>query len=269
MSLSFSGQSSIAELPDNLPKVALVTGAAKRVGKAIALELARAGYAIGVHYGHSRQEAEATVAEIRALGVAAYALHADLADEGQARALLGACFEMLGPVSVLVNNASLFEYDCIGDLDYASLLRHLLPNLAAPLVLAQSLAETLAEGQTAVVINLLDQKLYNYNPDFLSYTLSKAGLQAATTMLAQALAPRIRVVGVAPGISLPSADQTEQEFQAAHQQTPLGGSSTPQDVARTVRFVAESPAITGTTILVDGGQHLQALSRDVMFLNRG
>lgn len=269
MSLSSSGQSSIAELPDNLPKVALVTGAAKRVGKAIALELARAGYAIGVHYGQSRQEAEATVAEIRALGVAAYALHADLADEGQARALLGACFEMLGPVSVLVNNASLFEYDCIGDLNYASLLRHLLPNLAAPLVLAQSLAETLAEGQTAVVINLLDQKLYNYNPDFLSYTLSKAGLQAATTMLAQALAPRIRVVGVAPGISLPSADQTEQEFQAAHQQTPLGGSSTPQDVARTVRFVAESPAITGTTILVDGGQHLQALSRDVMFLNRG
>lgn len=269
MSLSSSDQPFVAELPSPLPKVALVTGAARRVGKAIALELAHAGYAIGVHYGHSQHEAEATVAEIRTLGVAAFALHADLADEGQTRALLAACFEMLGPVSVLVNNAALFEYDCIGDMDYASLLRHLLPNLAAPLVLTQSLAETLAEGQKAVVINLLDQKLYNYNPDFLSYTLTKAGLQAATTMLAQALAPRIRVVGVAPGISLPSADQTEQAFQVAHQQTPLGCSSTPQDIARTVRFVAESSAITGTTIVVDGGQHLQASARDVMFMSRG
>src|SRR5690606_18578231 len=133
-----------------------------------------------------------------------------------------------------------------------------------PVLLAQTLFEATPEGAQAVAINLLDQKLYNLNPDFLSYTLSKAALHSATTMLAQALAPKVRVVGVAPGITLVSGNQTEAGFTQAHQATPLGRSSTPDDIAAAVCFAAESPAITGTTLVVDGGQHLIPLPRDVM-----
>ncbi len=139
-------------------------------------------------------------------------------------------------------------------------------NLAAPLLLAQALHAATPAGSQSVVINLLDQKLYNPNPDFLSYTLSKAALLSATTLLAQALAPLVRVVGVAPGITLMSGEQTAGEFEQAHRVTPLGKSSTPEDVAATVCFVASASAITGTTILVDGGQHLIPLQRDVMFI---
>lgn len=144
--------------------------------------------------------------------------------------------------------------------------RHIRTNVTAPILLAQALhAATPAEGQ-AVVINLLDQKLFNMNPDFLSYTLSKSALHCATTMLAQALAPRVRVVGVAPGITMVSGDQSEAGFAKAHTATPLGRSSTPDDIAAAVIYLASSNAITGTTLLVDGGQHLMASSRDVMFL---
>jgi NAD(P)-dependent dehydrogenase (short-subunit alcohol dehydrogenase family) len=139
-------------------------------------------------------------------------------------------------------------------------------NLAAPILLAQALYEATPNDAQAVVINLLDQKLFNLNPDFLSYTLSKAALHSATTMLAQALAPKVRVVGVAPGITMVSGDQTPAGFAKAHRVTPLGKSSTPEDVASAVCFLAESPAITGTTLLVDGGQHLIPLQRDVMFV---
>jgi NAD(P)-dependent dehydrogenase (short-subunit alcohol dehydrogenase family) len=139
-------------------------------------------------------------------------------------------------------------------------------NLAAPLLLAQALHAMTPEGARAVVINLLDQKLYNLNPDFLSYTLSKAALQAATTMLAQALAPRVRVVGVAPGITLPSGEQTQNGFEEAHKITPLGRSSTPDDIAAAVCYLAEAGAVTGAILLVDGAQHLLPLPRDVMFL---
>ncbi|HWV62102.1 MAG TPA: SDR family oxidoreductase, partial [Oxalicibacterium sp.] len=157
-------------------------------------------------------------------------------------------------------------YDTVQDISRASLDAHMHANLLDPVLLAQALHEATPAGAQAVAINLLDQKLYNLNPDFLSYTLSKAALQSATTMLAQALAPKVRVVGVAPGITLVSGNQTEAGFAHAHQATPLGRSSTPDDIAAAVCFVAESPAITGTTLVVDGGQHLIPLSRDVMFV---
>ena len=172
----------------------------------------------------------------------------------------------LGPLSCIVNNASLFEYDSAADFSPALLGTHMQANVAAPLLLAQALHAATPEGGQAVVINLLDQKLYNLNPDFLSYTLSKAALHAATTMLAQALAPKLRVVGVAPGITLVSGEQTEDGFAAAHRMTPLGRSSTPQDIADAVVYAATARALTGTTLLVDGGQHLMPLNRDVMFL---
>jgi len=171
-----------------------------------------------------------------------------------------------GAISCVVNNASLFEHDVAADFSMAQLDAHMHANLAAPILLAQALYNITPEGSQAVVVNLLDQKLFNLNPDFLSYTLSKAALHSATTMLAQALAPRVRVVGVAPGITLVSGDQTAAGFAKAHAATPLGRSSTPDDIAAAVCFVAESSAITGTTLVVDGGQHLIPLARDVMFV---
>lgn len=248
-------------------KVALVTGAGKRLGKAIALAMANAGWDMIVHYHRSETEAQQTAAAIRAGGRNAATVQCDLADEDAVRALLDRCNGLLGPVSCIVNNASLFEYDDAASLTATTLDAHMRTNLTAPLLLAKALASSLAATTgSGVIINLLDQKLANLNPDFLSYTLSKAALQTATVMLAQALAPAIRVVGVAPGITLVSGDQTPEQFEQAHALTPLGRSSTPEDVAAAVCFAAASPAITGTTLIVDGGQHLLPLPRDVMFI---
>jgi len=228
-----------------------------------------------VHYGQSAADATETVAAIEALGRRAVALAADLADEQAVEALFEAACAQLGPLDAVVNNASRFEPDRPENASYAMLARHVGPNLGAPLVLARRLhalrmstPATTADTMPAVVVNLLDQKLDNLNPDYFSYTLSKAALESATTLLAQALAPQLRVCGVAPGVTMLSGPMTGSEFTASHRMTPLGRSSTPEDVARAVRFVVESPAITGTTLLVDGGQHLQPQPRDVMFLAR-
>jgi len=252
----------------NTPKVALVTGAAKRLGRSIALALAAAGWDIVVHYGASRQDAERTVDEIRALGRRACALQCELSDEAAVRRLLPEANTLLGPVGCIVNNASLFDYDAAADFSHGSLDRHMHINLAAPILLARALHGATPEGSQAVVINLLDQKLYNLNPDFLSYTLSKAALESATTMLAQALAPRVRLVGVAPGLTMISHLQSEEEFSATHSLSPLGESSRPDEVAQAVVFAASNRALTGTTLLVDGGQHLMPMSRDFSLINR-
>ncbi|MBV6322796.1 SDR family oxidoreductase [Duganella violaceipulchra] len=251
--------------PAGVP-VALVTGAGRRIGRAIALGLARAGWDVAVHYRASQAEAQEVVAAIEAMGRRAVALPCDLADEATVRALLPRAVAALGALRCVVNNASLFEYDSAADFSAGRLDAHMRANVAAPVILAQALHAALAEGEQGVVINLLDQKLYNLNPDFLSYTLSKAALHAATTMLAQQLAPAVRVVGIAPGITMVSGDQTEAGFAHAHRQTPLGRSSTPEDIADSVVYAATARALTGTTLLVDGGQHLMPLPRDVMFL---
>lgn len=251
-------------------KTALVTGGAKRIGRVIALALAQRGWDVAVHYGQSEADAHALVQEIIQLGRHAAAIQCDLSDDTAVKSLLARAQAEMGshsaPISCVVNNASKFEQDSVSDFSAASLQAHMLPNLAAPVLLAQALHAATPDGQQAVVINLLDQKLFNPNPDFFSYTLSKAALHSATTMLAQALAPKLRVVGVAPGITMVSGDQSTEGFANAHTKTPLGRSSTPADVAATVCFIAESPAITGTTIVVDGGQHLIPTTRDVMFL---
>lgn len=253
--------------PEQPQRVALVTGAAKRIGREIALALARRGWDVAVHYGQSANEAASLVTQIQALGRRAVALQCELSDADAVRGLLARAESELGPVQCLVNNASLFEQDTAQNFSPASLDRHMQVNLTAPLLLARALYAATAPQQQACVINLLDQKLCNLNPDYLSYTLSKSALQCATVTLAQAFAPRLRVVGISPGISLQSGAQSEAEFALAHQQTPLGRSSTAQDIADTVCFVADARAITGTTILVDGGQHLIPLQRDVMFLS--
>lgn len=263
--------------------VALVTGAGQRLGRAIALALAADGWDIGVHYRESADGAAQTVADITALGRRAVALQAGLDDASQCRQLVKRLADALGPVTGLVNSASRFDFDSIHSLTPQSFAAHLGPNLLAPLLLSQALlaqlpgqadvsstATSTAPASTpAVIVNLLDQKLFNLNPDFLSYTLSKAALQAATTMLAQAMAPHVRVVGVAPGLTLPSYLQTDTDFAHAHRTlSPLGASSTAEDVAATVVFAMKTRSITGTTLLVDGGQHLLGLPRDASLIDQ-
>jgi NAD(P)-dependent dehydrogenase (short-subunit alcohol dehydrogenase family) len=256
------------DTPSSPRRVVLVTGGARRIGRAIALDLAAHGFDIALHCRHSIEDAEHTAAELRALGARAECFQADLSDEAACRALVPQVARTMQRIDAVVNNASHFEYDNAETFRYAALDTHWRANTAPAIVLAAALAEHLKGcSETGCVVNLSDQKLWNPNPDYLSYTLSKAALEAATTLLAMALAPQLRVVGVAPGVTLVSgAAMDDADFAQAHRMTPLGRSSTPEDVARTVRFAIESPALTGTTIVVDGGQHLAAQPRDVAFL---
>ncbi|MBC8118462.1 MAG: SDR family oxidoreductase [Burkholderiaceae bacterium] len=253
-------------MPTSSTRAALVTGGARRIGRAIALALARDGWDIAVHYATSRDDALDTVAQIEALGRRAIAVNRDLAVEPGVLSLLAECANELAPVSCVVNNASLFEYDDVTRFSGEHLLRAMRTNTAAPVLLARSLHQHLSADARGVVINLLDQKLANPNPDFFSYTLSKAALKEATTLLAIALAPKVRVVGIAPGITLASNLQSDAGFAEAHRRTPLGRSSSADDIAQAAVYLANAHAVTGTILLVDGGQHLVPSSRDVMFL---
>jgi len=249
--------------------VVLVTGGARRLGRDIALELASAGWSLAVHYRHSAEDAQSTARQALELGVRAHCLAADLSDEAATAGLVPAVVRHFGRIDAVINNASLFEHDDVETFGYDAMERHWRSNVGAPLLLARALHSHLqGSGRQGCVINLLDQKLWNPNPDYLSYTLSKAALEAANTLLAQALAPIVRVCGVAPGITLPSGPMSNDDFSKAHRLTPLQRSSTGTDIARAVRFLLESPAITGTTLLVDGGQHLSAQARDVMFMTK-
>ena len=263
-------------LPLNLPppsaRTALVTGAGKRLGREIALVLARGGWQVAVHYRHSEQDAIKTVADCiditSAGGLKHRAFQADLADETAVRALLPQVVAHFGAVDAVVNCASTFEHDSAATFGFAALEQHLRSNTGAPILLAQALHSHLqARGAEGAVVNLLDQKLWNLNPDFFSYTLSKAALEAANTMLAQALAPNVRVVGVAPGLTLKSHMLSDEQFAVLHQISPLGRSSTAADVAATVKFALENKSITGTTLLVDGGQHLMQFERDFSLMD--
>ena len=243
--------------------VVLVTGAARRLGREIALALAGGGWQVAVHYRSSAADAMNTVADCARLAGASAAFDCDLADEDAVRRLLPRVIDHFGQVDAVVNSASTFEHDTPASFGFAALDKHLHSNTGAAIVLAQALhGHVVARDVGGAVINLLDQKLWNLNPDFFSYTLSKAALEAAGTMLALALAPRVRVVGVAPGLTLTSELLRGDAFEARHKLSPLGRSSTPGDVAATVKFALENSSITGTTLLVDGGQHLMRFERD-------
>ncbi|HWI82412.1 SDR family oxidoreductase [Ramlibacter sp.] len=251
------------------PRTVLVTGSARRLGRDIALELARSGWQVAIHYRASAAEAATALDDCRAAapaGLAFEAFQADLDDEGAARGLLPRVVDRFGAVDAVVNNASIFEHDDLERFGYQALMRHMRANAGAPVLLAQALHQHVrsrgAGDAAAVVVNLLDQKLWNQNPDFLSYTLSKAALEAANTALAMALAPLVRVVGVAPGLTLTSHMLSAAKFDELHRLAPLGRSSEPRDIAHAVRFALENRAITGTTLLVDGGQHLVRFPRD-------
>ncbi|EUC21016.1 SDR family oxidoreductase [Paraburkholderia hospita] len=258
--------------PDRPARTVLVTGAGHRIGRGLALGFAAAGWDVAVHYGSSKAKADEAVAEIAALGRRAVALKADLSVEAEVERLVPDCTAALGRPSCIVNNASMFDEDTALDVGYAKLLHLTSINVGAPLVLARMLYEVTPEAARhdeslrAAVINVLDQKLYNMNPDYLSYTLSKAALGTATVALAQALAPKVRVVGLAPGLTLRSGDQTPESFAAAHKVTPLGHASRVEDLVAAALYLADARGVTGTTLVVDGGQHLVPLPRDVMFL---
>jgi len=251
-------------------RAVLVTGAARRLGRTIALAFARDGWDVALHYRDSEACAHATARDIESLSQRCVLVQGNLDAEASARQVFTDAADALPHLTALINNASAFRYDAATTVTQDGLLAHLLPNLVAPVILAQALHRHLLARRTApspgVVINLLDQKLWNLNPDFFSYTVSKAALSTATTLLAQALAPTLRVVGVAPGLTLPSYLQSDAAFARTHALAPLGRASDPDDVARTVLFAATSRSITGTTLIVDGGQHLMGLAQDFSLL---
>jgi NAD(P)-dependent dehydrogenase (short-subunit alcohol dehydrogenase family) len=255
-------------IPQTLPPAALVTGAARRIGRAIAVELARAGLAVAVHYSRSAEDAARVVAEIEAGGGRAAAVACDLAREDDTATLVERAEALVGPLGVLVNNASTFERDDALGASRADWDRHMETNLRAPFVLSQGFARRLPEfiggvGAEGVIVNMLDQRVWNLDPHFTTYTLSKAGLWTLTQTLALALAPRIRVVGIGPGPALPSARQTPQQFAAQAAATPLGRPTSPDEIARTIRHLLTTPSVTGQMLALDGGQHLGwAVSRD-------
>ena len=250
-------------------KGALVTGAGMRVGRALAMALAADGFFTFVHYNRSAGPARETVADIVAAGGQAKAVRADLSSARQAEALVGKCraSNVAGGVRLtcLVNSASLFKLDRAPTATAADFDLHMAVNLRAPLLLSQALARQLPAGETGVIVNMLDQKLFNLNPDFLTYTLSKVGLQGLTTLLAQSFAPRLRVAGIAPGLTLRSGSQTDARFAQQHTENPLGVGVTTADLVRALRFIVATPTYTGDVLIVDSGEHLSGRPRDIAF----
>lgn len=235
----------------------LITGAAKRIGRAIALALAGDGRPVAVHYNGSQAEAEATVREIEAAGGRAAALQADLADHDAVTDLTAAAAARLGePVEVLVNNASLFENDNIRSVSRESFDRHMAVNLRAPLFLAQGFAAALPVDRTGNIINLIDMRVWKPTPGFMSYTLSKSGLEMLTRTLAMGLAPRIRVNAIGPGPVLANERQTDEQFERQWRSTLLRRGAEPEEIAGGVRFILSAPSLTGQMIALDGGQHI-------------
>jgi NAD(P)-dependent dehydrogenase (short-subunit alcohol dehydrogenase family) len=234
----------------------LITGAARRIGRSIALDLARDGWQVCVHYRRSAEDASALVAEIRRLGGVGAAVAADLASEADVAQLIPRCREVLGAPVCLINNASEFQVDTVATTTPETWDTHLDINLKAPVFLARSLFLNLPEGSGGNVINIIDQRVWKLTPDFFSYTISKAGLWTATRTLAQALAPRVRVNAIGPGPVLKSVHQTESDFARESDSTLLGRGPTPEEIATAVRFILASPSLTGQMIVLDGGQHL-------------
>lgn len=241
-------------MPDQVSRAALVTGAARRIGRAIALGLHEAGYAVAIQANRSAAEAEALRDQITRAGGRAAVVRADLADHAAVAELVPAAATAVGPLALLVNNAATFEPDAIGALDAARFDRQFAVNLRAPLFLSEAFAAQ-AQGECSIV-NILDQRVFKLTPHFVSYTLAKSALHAATRMLAQALAPKVRVNAVAPGPTMASARQAAEDFARQAAAVPLGYGPAPEEIAAAVIYLSRARSVTGVTLAVDGGQHL-------------
>jgi NAD(P)-dependent dehydrogenase (short-subunit alcohol dehydrogenase family) len=242
--------------PNPVPRTAFVTGAGRRVGRVIALSLAKAGWNIAVHHGRSADEAEDLAATIRSMGREACTVQADLSREEEVEPLIASAEAQLGPIGLLINNASVFEPDRLATVSRSSWDKHLETNLRAPVVLMRAFAERLPAENDGAIINILDQRVWNPTEDFLSYTLTKAGLWSLTRTLALDLAPRIRINGVGPGPVLASIHQNAEDFDRQAASTPLQHDADPEEIADAVLFLATARSVTGQMIAVDSGQHL-------------
>lgn len=252
-----------ANTPSSAPGTVLITGAARRLGRALALDFAAQGWCVGVHYHGSEVEADAVVATILRDGGRAVAVQSDLADAGAVARLIPACRAVLGPVTALINNASMFVYDTVQTLDADGWDAHHAVNLRAPVLLAQALAAQLPADTAGHVINIIDQRVWKPTPHFFSYAASKTGLWAVTQTMAQALAPSIRVNAIGPGPMLQSVHQANADFAAQVAAVPLRRGTSPEEVATAVRYILAAPAMTGQMIALDGGQHLAWETPDI------
>ena len=239
-----------------MKKTVLITGAAKRIGRQLALDLAAEGWAVAVHYGSSAEQADDVVAQIEREGGSAFAMQAELKDPGAPRRLVAAAADRFGGLTCLINNASVFEYDEAGTATDESWAAHMDVNLRAPVFLAQAFADALPRGSQGNVINILDGRVWKLAPTHFSYTISKSALWTATRTMAQAFAPDIRVNAIGPGPTLPHSGQTHEEFERRNELMLLQRGTTPGQVAEAVKFVLSAPAMTGQMITLDGGQHL-------------
>lgn len=254
---------------------ALITGAAARLGRAMALHLAARGFDVAIHYAGSAEAAEGVAAEARALGVRAVTLQADLLDEGQTAGLIPAATAALGPLTVLVNNASIFEYDSIHSATLESWNRHIGSNLRAPFVLTQAFAAQAPRGARdaagepvaqSLIVNMIDQRVRKLTPEFMTYTIAKMGLWAMTQTTAQALAPDIRVNAIGPGPTLQGGRQSADHFARQRAATVLGRGANPSDITAAMGYFLEAPAVTGQLLCIDGGQHLGWATPDILGL---
>ena len=245
-------------------RTALVTGGARRIGRAIVEHLAERGYAVAIHCNSSVEEAETLQETIVGAGDRAIVVRADLADPDAAQSLVAEASAALGPLTLLVNNASLFEADELETLDAARWARQFAVNLQAPVFLTRAFARQLPEGVPGSVVNLLDQRVWKTTPYFFSYSLSKSALLTATRTMAQALAPRVRVNAVGPGPTLPSVGLSMEDFVRRGETMPLGRGANPREVAEAVHFLAGASSITGQMLAVDGGQHMAWKTPDVL-----
>ena len=241
---------------DVTEKTALITGAARRIGRALAEDLAAAGWAVGVHYNASSAEADEVVAAIRARGGKAASIGGDLGDDEAAADVVPQAARALGPIGCLINNASIFEFDDLATATLESWERHIAINLRAPFFLSQAFAAQVPTTARGAIVNIIDERVWHLTPHFASYTVSKAGLWTLTQTSALALAPRIRVNGVGPGPTLPSTRQSQTQFDENARRMPLGRGTTPEEICAAVRFILAAPAMTGQMIALDGGQHL-------------
>ena len=241
---------------NDIPKAALVTGSAVRIGRAVAMALARTGFDLAVHCRQSREAAAATVAEIAALGRRAVLLEADLADDQAVLKLLPQAHEALGPVGLLVNNASIIEPDGLDSMTTETWDRHMAVHLRGPALLSQAFVRQLPPEAPGLIVNMIDERVINLTPNYFSYSISKVGLWAMTQLLARSLAPRVRVNAIGPGPALKPPDWPEERFQALVDKTPLKRATNPDEIARAVLFIVETRSMTGQLLTLDGGKHL-------------